>query len=164
MQQLGDLQTFGDNIKPITKKFTPFITGNQYSSLASFIKDRYEFSSGAKIDREKFTFIQSNDLNRDMNAIAIYTDYKSYSIAIHLYVNKCITKRMIRKFLEYPFRELNVNNLFAYIKSDHKTMLSIARRLGFKNHSIVKEYYGDSPDGDVAILCAKEKDIEHWLK
>ena len=157
------LQSFADYGKIPNGKVvkTRFYTGNQYDFDAGYAKIRYEVGSGCRLDRDKFTFIEVRN-GAEVKASAMYVDFNGWSITIHIHAPSQLKKNVIRKFLGYPFHEARVKVLFAPIRASNETMFSIAKRIGFKEHCVIPDYFGLNEDQ--VMLRAQASDVKRWLE
>lgn len=137
------------------------ISGDQSSFDAPFVLDRYEYSANHKLDRTRYSFIEYR-VDRETKACAMYVDYTGWSMSIHIHAPRHLKKNVIRRFLRYPFHEANVKMLFAPIKSSNTVILKVARKIGFKDHCVIPDYFGLHEDQ--IILRAQEGDVKRWLE
>ena len=155
------LQSFSTNSAVIAVKRSRFYVGNQDNIDAWYVKTRYEVNSSQLVDRKLFTFIEDRD-GIKIKACAMYVDYTGHSITIHVHAPKALRKNTIKKFLQYPFKDLGVKILFTSVRSSNKIALNIDRKIGFKDYAVIKDYFG--PNEDRIILSAQESDIKRWLE
>lgn len=72
------------------------------------------------------------DQERLMGAV-IYDGFTPRDCNLHICVNdrRCVTRRVIRAVLGYPFTQLNLDRVSAQVWSDNQPSLELVQRLGF---------------------------------
>ena len=133
-------------------------TGNQEDSL---IKELFNYDSKSTLDKDLYTYIFFQNENKNKGYV-IYCDYTGYSVSMHIHLPKCLTRQVIRKMFEYPFKELNVVNLFIEFRSSNGAVRKIANGLGFVYHTSIDNYYGLMEDK--IIMVANRNNIQKWLE
>ena len=69
-----------------------------------------------------------------------------------------MTRENIRRLLAYPFRQLEVRKIMAFIASDNARSLRLARGLGFKQEAKLRHQFGTGRHAEVWSLMASEFD------
>ena len=70
-----------------------------------------------------------------------------------------IDKSMLHAAFDYPFNEMGVNQVLAFVPSGNEAALDINRRLGFE---VVTELEGAHPDGSLFVM-RMTRDNCKWL-
>lgn len=145
------------NKAEVPTKKNKYKVGNQDDLGADNVKETFELLSNTKIDREKFAYICKPGV-----CYAIFVDYTGHSISLHVYAPKVLTKKFIQEFLRYPFKQIQITNLLAPIRSDNPSVVNIVSKIGFQRYCTYRDYFG--PGKDQIIYCAQYEDIKRWLE
>lgn len=100
------------------------------------------------------------DGNDGLVAAVVYDHYTESCVTATIVIEKCkITRTMIRAMFRYPFEQLGVGKIIAYVNSANAASRKFVERLGFVIEGCIKDVY---PNGDMLILGLVKSDCE-WL-
>lgn len=100
----------------------------------------------------------------DIKGVAVFNDFNSSNVEIHLHAPKCICKQTYKAVLKYVFNELKCNRLTAKPYRSNKRLLRLLPRLGFEYECILHQYYGAKPQEDAIVHKITPKNASFWIE
>jgi L-amino acid N-acyltransferase YncA len=97
----------------------------------------------------------------DLVAGVMYEGFTGASVTATIAIDKgvIVGKEFMRVIFQYPFEQLKVRKLFAFIAEANKPSIAFVKRVGFVEEGRIKEYY---ESGDALIFACTPESCA-WL-
>ncbi len=120
-------------------------------------------------ERANFTYSPGNsqcfgyEIDGELVAGAIFDNYRRHSIAIHIAGEGryWMTREGIHVCFDYPFRQLGVHKLIAFIDEVNEKSRHIAKRIGFTLEARIE---GAAKSGGDLLIFTMTQEQCKWLK
>ncbi len=105
------------------------------------------------------------DKDGNMGGAAIFLNYNSSNIELHVYGPGCMTRQVLKAIMNYVFSDLKCNRLTAIERRSNKQMLRILPRLGFIYEAVLVSYFGpDKKDDGIVFRITPEQASKYkWI-
>ncbi len=86
----------------------------------------------------------------------VYTNFTGHSVSAHvaIFYDGWVDREMLWMVFDYPFEQLKVKKIFAYVPETNSKSLAFAAKLGFKMVTRIPELFADG--GMVVMAMARE--------
>lgn len=88
------------------------------------------------------------DREGKITAGVVYDHYTFASIAATIAVEGTINRQFLRAIFDYPFNQLGVKKIVAYVAESNLRSIRFLRKAGFKREAALKDIY---EDGDMYV-------------
>jgi len=131
------------------------------SSRIIYDKERIgEFAKPARIPGTSWVNFEAIGYEIDGELIAgvVYTDYQGCNISMHLCAKgRWLTKEYIQAVFHYPFKQLGVNRVTAYVAGKRDDLQQFYKLFGFEQEGVLRQALKDD---DLIIMGLLRKDYE----
>ncbi len=95
-------------------------------------------------------------------AVVVYNtlDESNCGISIATSSPKWCSKSVLRVIFGFPFIQLGLNRVTAFIRESNSKSISLVQRLGFMHEGEMKQYY---ENGESAMIYGLTKNESRWL-
>lgn len=111
---------------------------------------------------EDFQAIGRVGKNLQLIGVVGYNGFCGQTCQIHTAgVGHWVSRELIHKTFDYPFRQLGMEHLFAPVAASNSRALRFDRKMGFTDFGRIKDGY--EPNVDLILLTLAKKDCR-WLE
>ena len=141
------------------------ILANQRELVAAWVASRIK-DMGEPPQKDYEAIGVLNDKGEIIGGV-IYAEYREIAPGQHDIRMHCagepgwLTKKTLRLFFEYPFKQLSCVRVTATVAKANKRARNLNERLGFKIEGCIKDGYGIGKDG--LLLGTTRRDCR-WIK
>ena len=94
-----------------------------------------------------------------LTAGVVYDHYTFASIAATIAIEGTINRQFLRAIFDYPFNQLRVKKVVAYVAESNLRSIRFLKKAGFKREAVLKDIY---EDGDMYVYTMTREQCR-WI-
>ena len=95
---------------------------------------------------------------------AVYEGYTGTNIFMHMCIAKPVTKEFWQAIFSYPFDDLRVNRITAYMMEANTKVIELSKHVGFKEEGRLKGAAHDGTDMVASVMWKDDCKMLKWRK